>query len=81
LYQRNLPPDIALRLHVSIETAKQRNRQRTKASRHSDQNLEARHQPARAWSMTGTKVALDVDTEAGLAETALSVKKAIWEAL
>jgi thymidylate kinase len=81
LYRNNAPPDVALRLHVSIETAKRRNRQRTKSDRHSDDLLEARHQPHRAWTKTGTRVAHDFDTELSLAETLLSVKKAIWESL
>jgi thymidylate kinase len=81
LYARNAPPDIVLRLNVSLETAKRRNRQRTKVDRHSDEDLEIRHQKCRAWRNAGTKVVHDIDTEASLAETILSVKKTIWSSL
>jgi thymidylate kinase len=81
LYARNAPPDVALRLNVSIETAKRRNRLRTKVDRHDDDNLEIRHQQCRAWQKTGTKVVHDIDTEASLEVTILSVKKNIWNSL
>lgn len=81
LYAQTAPPDVALRLHVSIDTAKQRNQRRAKANRHSDENLEIRHQKVRAWKKTGTKVVHDIDTEASLEQTVLSVKEAIWESL
>ena len=81
MYVRNAPPDIALRLHVSIETAKQRNQQRTKTDKHSDEDLEIRHQQVRDWSKAGTRQVRDIDTEASLDQTVLSVKSAIWESL
>ena len=81
IYEQNPSPDLALRLQVSIETAKRRNRERTKSDRHSDEDLECRHQPCRAWRKTGTKVVHDIDTEQSLADTTLSVKQAIWESL
>ena len=81
LYTQNAPPDIALRLHVSIETAKQRNQSRAKSDKHSDKDLEIRHLQVRAWKKTGTKVLRDIDTEASLEATILSVKEAIWESL
>jgi len=81
LYGQNAPPDIALRLHVSIETAKQRNGLRTKSDKHGDEDLEIRHQQVCAWKKTGTKTVRDIDTEASLEETVLSVKEAIWESL
>jgi thymidylate kinase len=81
LYRENAPPDIALRLHVSMETAQKRNQARTKADKHSDSDLELRHMQVRAWKKTGTKVLHDIDTEASLDQTILSVKEAIWESL
>lgn len=81
LYTRNAPPDIAVRLHVSIATAKQRNQARSKSDKHSDEDLEIRHQQVAAWKKTGTKVVRDIDTEASLEATILSVKEAIWESL
>ena len=81
LYAQNAPPDVALRLHVSIETAKQRNQRRTKADNHSDKDLEVRHQKVVAWNKTGTRVVCDIDTEASLDQTIQSVRKAIWGSL
>lgn len=81
LYARNAPPDVVLRLHVSIETAKQRNQLRTKLDKHSDEDLVIRHQKVRAWKNTGAKVVREIDTEANLDQTILSVKESIWESL
>ncbi len=81
LYRQIPPPDIVLRLKVSIETAKRRNRERIKADKESDAYLEARHRHGGDWRMTGVKCLCDVDTEDCMAETVLSVKKIIWDAL
>ena len=81
LYARNAPPDVALRLHVPIEVAKQRNQRRAKADKHVDKDLEIRHQQVRDWKATGTTVVRDIDSNASLEQTILSVKEAIWESL
>ncbi|MGH8643703.1 MAG: hypothetical protein ACREX4_04265 [Gammaproteobacteria bacterium] len=79
LYQRIPPPDVVLRLRVSLETAKQRNRERT--STEADDYLETRHRQSRQWHKQGIKYLHDIDTERSLDETVLRVKKAIWESL
>jgi len=81
LYAQNAPPDVALQLHISIEVAKQRNHLRKKADKHSDEDLEIRHQMVRTWKKTGTKVVRDIDTDVSLELTVKSVKEAIWESL
>jgi hypothetical protein len=75
------PPDIVLRLKVSLKTAMLRNRTRSKTGNDSDEYLEIRHQQSQEWYRPGTKHIYDIDTEQPIAETVLSVKKAIWEAL
>ncbi len=56
-------------------------RLRAKSDKHSDEDLEIRHLQVRAWKKTGTKVVHDIDTEASLEQTILSVKESIWESL
>lgn len=79
LYQQIPPPDIVLKLRVSLETAKKRNRERD--GQDGEVYLEARHRQSRAWHMPGTRHVYDIDTEQSLTETILCVKKAIWESL
>jgi thymidylate kinase len=82
LYAQISPPDIVLRLKVSVETAKQRNRDRVKSDKESDDYLEFRHlQNQNWWHMNGVKYVYDIDTGGSLEETILIVKKAIWEVL
>ncbi|MCI0695385.1 hypothetical protein L0337_25675 [candidate division KSB1 bacterium] len=81
LYRQIPPPDIVLRLSVSVETAKQRNRERLKSAKEADDYLEARHRQVREWHKSGTKYLYDIDTERSLAETILNIKKTIWESL
>jgi thymidylate kinase len=79
LYQQIPPPDIVLKLRVSLETAKKRNRERN--GQDGEAYLEARHRQSRAWHMPETRNVYDIDTEQSLTETILCVKKAIWESL
>jgi thymidylate kinase len=81
LYQQMPPPDIALRLTVALETAKQRNRDRIKPGKESDAYLESRHRQSREWQRAGTQTIYDVDTGKSLPETILEVKKRIWAGL
>lgn len=81
LYEQIPPPDIVLRLNVSIETAQQRNRERFKARKETDAYVASRHRQTREWHKFGTKHIYDIDTEQSLTETILGVKKAIWESL
>lgn len=79
LYQRIPPPDIVLRLRVSLETAKKRNRER--GAQDNEVYLEARHRQSQAWYMPGTNSIYDIDTEQTLEDTIRNVKKSIWESL
>jgi len=79
LYDQIPPPDIALKLRVSLETAKQRNRDRN--GQDDEAYLEARHRQSRAWQMPGTRYVYEIDTEQSLVETIGCVKQAIWESL
>lgn len=82
IYKQMPPPDVVLALKVSIETAKQRNRNRKEEIGMDDEDyLEARHQQAGKWHKHGIKYTYDIDTEMSFEETILSVKKSIWEVL
>lgn len=81
LYREIPPPDIVLKLKVSVETAKRRNQERIKIGKETDEYLESRHRQSGEWNMPGTKYVYTIDTEQSLDETILSVKKAIWESL
>jgi thymidylate kinase len=79
LYRQIAPPDIVLRLKVSLETAKKRNAARDILD--DETYLQSRHQQAQAWFMPGTRSIQDIDTDQPLAETLLAVKQAVWSAL
>lgn len=81
LYHQIPPPDVAIKLSVSIETAKQRNRDRIKAGKESDAYVESRHRQVRNWQRPGTKYIHDISTEHSLPETIRSVKQVIWSSL
>jgi thymidylate kinase len=81
LYAQVPPPDIVIRLQVSVETAKERNRVRNKPGEETDRYIESRHRLAPQWQRTDTGRIFDVDTERSLAETLLAVKEHIWRAL
>jgi len=79
LYRQIPPPDIVLRLNVSLETAKKRNAAREVLD--DELYLQNRHQQAREWFMPGTRSIHNINTDLPLAETILAVKEAIWSAL
>jgi len=81
LYKQIPPPDIVLRLNVSVETAKKRNRERIKSGKGTDLDVEFRHRQSQKWHTAATKCIYDIDAEQSIAQTILSVKQAIWEAL
>lgn len=82
IYKQMPPPDVVLRLRVSIETAKQRNRsRREEVGMDAEDYLEARHRSVQEWQRPGTRYIYDIDTEMSLEETILNVKKAIWVSL
>jgi thymidylate kinase len=81
LYEQIPPPDIVLRLKISIETAKKRNRERIKPNKEADAYVESRHRQNRDWYVFGTKCIYDIDTEQSLTETIRSAKEAVWKSL
>lgn len=81
LYDRLPPPDVLIRLSVSIEEARRRNREREKADKHTEAELEERHSlPPVAWPVREDRVK-HVDTGRPLDESRLSVRRAVWAAL
>jgi thymidylate kinase len=81
LYTQIPPPDLVVRLQVSVETAIERNRLRSKSDDESDEYIEARHHHSSEWQRTDTARVFNVDTEQPLAETLLEVKDIIWHSL
>jgi thymidylate kinase len=79
LYEQIPPPDLVLKLNVSLATAKQRNRERH--GHDGEAYLEARHRHSQTWHMPGTRYVYDLDTEQTLEKTIGRVKEAIWESL
>lgn len=81
LYNRMPPPDIAIKLTVSLAVAKQRNSERTKGDKDTEEFIELRHRNAREWNKTGTRHSFEINTDKPLQETILNTKKAIWGSL
>lgn len=79
LYSQISPPDIVLRLRVSLEIAKMRNAAREVVD--DEVYLKNRHEQAKEWFMPGTRSIIDIDTDHPLDETLLTVKQAIWSSL
>jgi thymidylate kinase len=79
LYKQIPPPDVVLRLKVSLVTALRRNRERDLLDR--EGYLEARHRQSQNWQISGTSNIYEIDAEQTLNETIRNVKEAIWEAL
>lgn len=81
LYRDIPPPDLVIRLRVPLEVAIKRNRDRVKNDKESDAYVESRHRLAQAWSRTGTRNVVDVDTYQPIEDTIQQVKRAVWGAL
>lgn len=81
LYKQIPVPDLVLRLKVSVETAKQRNKDRIKKDKESNEYVESRHLKNKDWQVAGKTSICDIDTNQSLDETILLVKKRIWESL
>ncbi len=81
LYQQMPPPDVVLRLSVSLETAKERNRTRIKVGKEADAYIESRHRQAREWHRAGVRSIHEIDTNQSLSDTLHKVKAAIWTSL
>jgi thymidylate kinase len=81
LYAQIPAPDLVLKLRVSIETAKVRNRERVKVDKESDTYVESRHRQLASWSRIATKHVCDIDTDQPLSETIKTVKQEVWAVL
>ncbi len=79
IYRQIPPPDIVLRLRVSLEIARQRNAARKGAD--DEVYLQNRHQQTGIWFMDGTRSIQDIDTGIPLADSILAVKQAVWPSL
>lgn len=79
LYRQIPPPDIGLRLRVSLETAIQRNRARE--GREREEYLASRHHQSRESTIAGARYAFDIHTEGPIEATIRRVKEVIWEVL
>lgn len=80
LYAGMAPPDIVLRLTVSFETARQRNRDRACGS-DDETYLEARHQIVKRWRRADVDHDIEISTEGALPDVLLAAKCAVWKAL
>lgn len=81
LYRQIPPPDVALKLRVSVATAKERNRDRKKAGKENDHFLEFRHQQVREWHWPGTKSVYELDTERPFADVILELRRTVWKVM
>ncbi|MGR8934298.1 MAG: hypothetical protein ACU837_07905 [Gammaproteobacteria bacterium] len=81
LYRQMPPPDVVLKLKVSLATAQQRNRNRKDVGSDAEEFIAARHRGNHEWYRHGTKYYYAIDTEMSLEDTVASVKKALWDAL
>lgn len=79
-FYRQIPPaDTVLKLKVSLETAKKRNRYRNEQD--GDAYLVARHRQGKDGHMLETRNVNEIDTEQTLEETMRNVKKVVWKSL
>ena len=78
-YRQIPPPDIVLRLKVSLEIAKKRNAARDTID--DETYLQQRHQQSKDWYMSGTRTIRDINTDNSLEETISSVKQVVWSNL
>jgi thymidylate kinase len=81
LYKEIPPPDVVLRLAVSVETAKQRNRNRAEAQREDEAYVECRHRQNVRWQKSGTRHVYDIDADGTLADTVRRAQEAIWQSI
>jgi thymidylate kinase len=79
IYRQIAPPDIVLRLKVSLETAMKRNAAREIID--DEIYLQNRHQQAVDWYIPGTRRIADINTDRTLEDTIAEVKHVIWSSL
>ncbi len=76
LYEQIPPPDIVLRLQMSLETAIRRNRERD--GREGEDYMASRHRQSQDWHLSGARYACNIDTEGPIESTVCRVKETIW---
>jgi thymidylate kinase len=81
IYRQIPPPDLVIRLQVSIETAKERNRLRNKPGGETDDYIEFRHKFAAEWNRSDATRVFDIDTGQSLDRTMQEIKTLIWRSL
>jgi len=81
LYRQIPPPDVVLRLSVSLDTAKQRNRDRPEAQRDDEAFVESRHRHNVPWRKSGTRNVHDIVGDGTLLDTVRMAKEAIWRSI
>ncbi len=81
LYRQIPPPDVVLRLSVSLDTAKQRNRDRPQSERDDEGFIEFRHRHNVPWQKSGTQYVHDILADGSLADTVRAAKEAIWRSV
>jgi thymidylate kinase len=79
LYEQIPPPDVVLKLTVSLETALKRNNGRDK--REEGAYLEARHHQSQDWQIPGAGSVYVIDAEQSIESTVWEAKQALWESL
>ncbi|MHA2401535.1 MAG: hypothetical protein ACXADH_00970 [Candidatus Kariarchaeaceae archaeon] len=79
IYRQIPPPDIVLKLEVSLETAKERDRER--GEQDGDSYLENRHRLAFNWNRPEVQNITNINTNQTLDETMVNVKNVIWDAI
>ncbi|QUM75749.1 hypothetical protein HWV00_05615 [Moritella sp. 24] len=81
IYQQIPAPDIVLQLNVSLETAKQRNRDRVKVDKEGDGYIESRRRQIQDWHCMGSEVIHYIDTEQPFVDTVKHAIEAIESTL
>ncbi|MGP8307964.1 hypothetical protein [Vibrio sp. YIC-376] len=81
IYKQIPAPDIVFQLSVSLETAKQRNRERVKEDKEGDGYIESRRLHAQSWHRMGNEEIYQIDTEQTYADTVKSVIDVIKKTL
>jgi hypothetical protein len=81
LYKQIAPPDVIVKLRVSVETAVKRNRERVKAGKEDDSYVEARHRQYQDWQLSRAKSVYEINGEQPLPDTLRQVKQVIWDSI
>ncbi len=81
LYRQIPPPDVIVKLRVSVETAVRRNRERAKEGKEADSYVEARHRQYQDWKFSRARAIHEINGEQPLPNTLRQVKQVIWDSI